>query len=196
MIIFGWRSKGETEWSGLLNCAACDRWTNHFGIKVNRYFTLFFVPVLPLWNDTKVVCGLCLAERRLLPAEFQAIKQVAIANRNLVLAVQDQPFRSEELLSQLTDPSAAGPEVRWLLPSPAPAAAPDVEPSAPPLGHEDVMASGANFCPDCGWPQSNPYRRFCSQCGRHLDTTEGLTPQGQTEPSTAPRSRRRYRRRA
>lgn len=62
MIVFGWRARGEPGWTGLLHCQGCDQWAMQYAYRVKRWFTLFFIPVVPLWSDWKIVCGNCGSE--------------------------------------------------------------------------------------------------------------------------------------
>ncbi|MFU7562154.1 zinc-ribbon domain-containing protein [Roseiconus sp. JC912] len=48
MVIFGISTKQKVESAGEFNCPACASKTTCGRIVIARYFTLFFIPVLPL----------------------------------------------------------------------------------------------------------------------------------------------------
>lgn len=104
MIIWGWRSKGEPEWSGIVECPKCQKWRLHYGIRVKRWFTLFFIPVMPLWGDSKVICAVCLREEKLPRETYAAVAQTAIANLQMAEAATPRPEVSEpHLLNDKTE---------------------------------------------------------------------------------------------
>ena len=139
MIVFGWKSQSGAEWSGVLKCEKCWQWGMHYGVRLKRHFTLFFIPLVPLWGNTKVVCGQCNAEHVLGPVEFNEIQHLAEANLQIAIAARNNPERAEELLVQLTEP-------RWLLP-----------------------AGGSTFtparsCDRCGTASATT-DKYCASCG-------------------------------
>ncbi|TAK67140.1 MAG: hypothetical protein EPO22_03185 [Dehalococcoidia bacterium] len=103
MIIWGWRSKGEPEWSGIIECPQCSKWRLHYGVRVKRWFTLFFIPVFPLWGDSKVLCAVCLREEKLSSEAYAAVAQAAISNLKLADAGRRPELADQLLLDQNTE---------------------------------------------------------------------------------------------
>lgn len=139
MIVFGWKTQGGAEWSGILRCEKCRQWGMHFGVRVKRHFTLFFVPLVPLWGDTKVVCGQCGAEHPVGAVQFVEVQRLAEANLKLAIGARENPDRAQDLLNGLT-------EAPWLQPLSRPA-----------------LGSGMT-CSRCGTAGA-PGDKFCSSCG-------------------------------
>jgi len=139
VIVFGWKSQGGADWSGILKCEKCHEWSMHYGVRVKRHFTLFFVPVVPLWANTKVVCSECNATRPLGAIQFAEVQHLAEVNLKLAIAARDNPDRAQELLQALVEPP-------WLQ-----------QPSRLALTAGPVCARcgagpapGDKFCPSCG----------------------------------------------
>lgn len=60
MILFGWRTTVQVVLSLVLGCGRCGRTAAHHLEKRRRWFTLFFVPLVPLstsYVDTCLTCG-------------------------------------------------------------------------------------------------------------------------------------------
>jgi hypothetical protein len=58
-IIFGYRSKPTIEGGFKNTCPSCRRKTIHGVIRVTKWFTLFFIPVIPFSNKLFVGCNVC-----------------------------------------------------------------------------------------------------------------------------------------
>ena len=60
MIIFGTRTMQSVRSTGIFNCPRCGQ-PRHYQYKsVNRWFTLYFIPVIPLGSmGTYIQCGQC-----------------------------------------------------------------------------------------------------------------------------------------
>ena len=99
-IIFGWRSWGEPVWTGLLLCEQCRNWAIHYGIRVKRFFTLFFLPVLPLGSDTNVICSICLHKRQLGPGEFAQAEKLGRFNYDLAVLARENPEEYEKVVAK------------------------------------------------------------------------------------------------
>ena len=98
MILFGWRKKGEVAWSGLLKCEACARWRLHYGVRAKRWFTLFFIPVIPLWGDNHLMCAVCARKQQVSAPEFDSLRERAVRNLRLAEQYEHDP---QELQRQL-----------------------------------------------------------------------------------------------
>ena len=110
MIIFGWRSKGEAEWSGILSCVQCGQITSHYGIRVKRYFTIFFIPIIPLWSDSKSICSDCLHETKLGPEQYIETRELAQANYDLALLVKRSEMERQGSLPEAQPLAMERPE--------------------------------------------------------------------------------------
>jgi hypothetical protein len=108
MILFGWRKKGEVAWSGLLKCEACARWRLHYGIRAKRWFTLFFIPVIPLWGDNQLMCAVCVRKQQVSQQEFEALCEAGVRNRELAEQYQDNPQELARRLALANPEPAAG----------------------------------------------------------------------------------------
>jgi zinc-ribbon family len=58
-FLFGFRRKAKAVGQMDRQCAKCSRSTIHTAIESKRWFTLFFIPVIPLASDLTVRCNLC-----------------------------------------------------------------------------------------------------------------------------------------
>ena len=141
MIIFGWRSKGEADWSGFLNCQRCAQLSPHYGIRLKRYFTIFFIPIIPLWSDSKTVCSDCLYETKLGPEEYIAARELAQTYYDMALLAKRDPERYRSMISEM--------ERRGSLPE------------AQPLAIEEPERA---TCTSCG-TSLNELDKFCTSCG-------------------------------
>ena len=60
MIIFGYRGRDRTVGNGSFNCPNCRASRSYEHKKLQRWFTLYFVPVFPLQTlGERIVCGAC-----------------------------------------------------------------------------------------------------------------------------------------
>ena len=59
VILFGWRSKPKVVGQLQNKCSHCKRKTMHGLVKVTKWFTLYFIPVIPFSNKLYDICGVC-----------------------------------------------------------------------------------------------------------------------------------------
>ncbi len=61
MIIFGIRSKEKTKPAGAHHCPVCGRQREFAQLHQGRWFTLFFIPVIPLGSTNlhRLTCTTC-----------------------------------------------------------------------------------------------------------------------------------------
>lgn len=149
MIVFGWRTKGTPEWAGVLHCAKCGEWGHHYGYRVNRTFTLFFLPILPLWSDTKVACQNCGYEKRLGPRDFTELGSLADFNRRLAILARDNPEEYERVVAELQ--SRRAPQL------------------GEPGTEQNALIVQGRVCRECG-TINRQADKFCISCGRPLVT--------------------------
>jgi len=77
VIIYGWRRTVGDRWQGRLHCNFCGSWGLHYGLRVRRWLTLFFIPVFRLWGDWLVECGSCECAYKVKRSDWEAIKQAS-----------------------------------------------------------------------------------------------------------------------
>lgn len=82
-MIFGWRSKSGADWSGILRCTRCQKWRLHYGMRTKRQFTLYFLPVLPLGSNRKLMCASCLLETSVDESTFAQRRLQGEENRRI-----------------------------------------------------------------------------------------------------------------
>ena len=58
-FFFGWRSKAKALGQLENPCQKCSRSTVHAAIESKKWFTLFFIPVIPLGSKFVLRCGVC-----------------------------------------------------------------------------------------------------------------------------------------
>jgi hypothetical protein len=59
VVIFGWFRQPTFLASRTEECSTCGEIGNHWLIRKTNWFTLFWIPVLPLWISHGQVCGNC-----------------------------------------------------------------------------------------------------------------------------------------
>lgn len=115
MIIFGWRKSPSTTWQGLLPCPFCQGVAIHMGCKVRRWFTLFFIPVVPLWSDRYVLCNRCGYQRQV-GAEEEAELQDASQGLLALYELQKQdPEAAERIIGQIDSGRASAADLSALV---------------------------------------------------------------------------------
>ena len=58
-FFFGWRTKSKVLGQFENPCQKCSRPTVHAAIEAKKWFTLFFIPVIPLGSKFVLRCGVC-----------------------------------------------------------------------------------------------------------------------------------------
>jgi hypothetical protein len=59
MVIFGWRQTAKELAAMMMQCRRCGMPGWQHVVRTITWFTLFFLPVLPLWFSWKAICGTC-----------------------------------------------------------------------------------------------------------------------------------------
>lgn len=59
MILFGYRQTVKEQARFMSQCRNCNMQGWQVVVRVLTWFTLFFIPVLPLWISRKQQCGTC-----------------------------------------------------------------------------------------------------------------------------------------
>jgi hypothetical protein len=59
LFLFGLRRKAKVLGQVDQSCSKCNRQTVHSAIESQRWFTMFFIPVIPLGKSYAVRCNLC-----------------------------------------------------------------------------------------------------------------------------------------
>jgi hypothetical protein len=58
-FLFGMRKKATSLGQLDRSCSKCARTTVHVAIEAKKWFTLFFIPVIPLGSNYAIRCGVC-----------------------------------------------------------------------------------------------------------------------------------------
>lgn len=63
-IIFGISSKEKARSAGSFQCPVCETTRDYSELRISRYFSLFFIPILPLGSTStgRIVCNHCRSE--------------------------------------------------------------------------------------------------------------------------------------
>lgn len=59
MLIFGIRTKSKPVGHVLYHCSHCHANRVHTALSISKYFTLFFIAILPLGREYQIACNLC-----------------------------------------------------------------------------------------------------------------------------------------
>jgi len=59
MIIYGYRSRNKVMGQLPYVCPQCQRNGYHSVVRTSRYFTLFWIPIIPIGKSTTARCNLC-----------------------------------------------------------------------------------------------------------------------------------------
>lgn len=59
MIIYGYRRRNKVMGQVPYVCAQCKRNGYHAVVRTSRFFTLFWIPIIPLGSSTTARCNLC-----------------------------------------------------------------------------------------------------------------------------------------
>jgi len=59
ILLFGYKTKPKIEGGFKHKCINCKRATIHSIVRVTKWFTLFFIPIIPFSNKLFVKCNLC-----------------------------------------------------------------------------------------------------------------------------------------
>lgn len=68
-FIFGLRSRANVMGAQVLDCAHCGTQQLHQVVRIRRFFTLFFIPLIPFPSTYRAVCTVCKTRRRLRGAD-------------------------------------------------------------------------------------------------------------------------------
>ncbi len=77
MIIFGSKTKPKVLGGIRAACKGCKRQTEHGFVKVTEWFTLYFIPLIPLSNDLFCICGACGAKAKIEGEHKKRIMEIA-----------------------------------------------------------------------------------------------------------------------
>jgi hypothetical protein len=59
MIVYGLRSRNKVLGQVAYECSQCHQIAYHSGVRTTKWFTLFWVPVIPFSKKTTARCGTC-----------------------------------------------------------------------------------------------------------------------------------------
>ena len=152
MIIFGWRSIVKN--IGVVFKRMCDHCHNEeywVLTRITRWFTLFFIPVLPLESKYFLSCPICKYGFDLKGEQLKKIKPLAELNQLLVDGKITEP-EYHTRLNLLNGDSAQTVEARVI--------------ESQPL----EIKGGLAYCASCG-KQVTKELKFCGNCGSAVVTT-------------------------
>ncbi len=147
MIIFGWRSIIKN--IGIVFKRMCDHCHNEeYWIlsRTTRWFTLFFIPVIPLESKYFLSCPICKYGFDLKGDQLEKIKPLAELNQLLVDGkINDSEYQMR--MNQLNGNSAQHIEARVIESQPV-----------------QESKEGLTYCADCGTGVTKDLK-FCGNCG-------------------------------
>lgn len=78
MIIFGWGFRTSKSYGPVrkIQCNNCNNETSWHLQKTTRWFTLFFIPVIPYKTNYLLVCPVCRSYLELQKVEFQKLREL------------------------------------------------------------------------------------------------------------------------
>jgi len=77
LIIFGVKRRRNQLGVAFLMCARCQRPCAHAVVQIRTWFSLFFIPVIPLGSKYFTSCSLCGVATRIDAAQAEHLQQVA-----------------------------------------------------------------------------------------------------------------------
>jgi hypothetical protein len=79
MVVFGWRQTAKQLATMMMQCRHCGMQGRQHVFRTITWFTLFWVPVLPLHFGWKMVCGTCGGKTKITKAQADAFAAQAPA---------------------------------------------------------------------------------------------------------------------
>ena len=160
-IIFGYRTLLKNFGEVFKNmCAHCHNEKYWVLSRASKWFTLFFIPIIPISSTYFLRCPVCKYGTKLDHEQVEKMKPIAEANTLLtggMITEQQYRLRLGLLSSEQAAPSIANGSKD---PRPSPAIA--TSDSGPP------PKTIACFCENCGTRFSEG-ERFCGRCGNSLN---------------------------
>ncbi len=108
MIIYGWgrRTSKEVGQSRTYTCPNC-RNVNRFRLTtVRKWFTLFFIPLIPYETSHLELCPICRAGRKIGKAEMEDLLKEAMADQSYITGGSPAPS-----IPPVVDPGPSGQRV-------------------------------------------------------------------------------------
>ena len=78
-FLFGVRTKAKPIGQVENSCSQCGRPTMQAIVETQRWFTLFFIPVIPLGGNQSARCGVCGLTKKCSPELKSQVKALAMA---------------------------------------------------------------------------------------------------------------------
>ena len=78
-FLFGVRTKAKALAQVENSCSKCGRPTMHAIAETQKWFTLFFIPVIPLGGNHFAKCGVCGLTKKCSPEMANQVKTMAMA---------------------------------------------------------------------------------------------------------------------
>jgi hypothetical protein len=89
-VIFG--SKGKVEFKGIYwdKCKSCSKEGPISAFDAKRYFTLFFIPLIPYNSKRIIKCNRCSAEKEISKEEAKAIDPKIMNEKDFLIKYKDK----------------------------------------------------------------------------------------------------------
>ncbi len=102
MIIFGTRGVKSTKETGQFNCPQCERQTGYRHRKVTKFFTLYFIPLIPLGSAGEYVeCNQC--KCTFIPRVLDNSPSTPNNDREAFIAIYEKAIKHSMVLIMLAD---------------------------------------------------------------------------------------------
>ena len=81
LILFGIRRRRRQLGVVLMMCQRCQRPCAHTTVQVKTFFTLFFIPVIPMGSKYYTVCSMCAVATNIPKAHAEALQEASAQQR-------------------------------------------------------------------------------------------------------------------
>ncbi len=110
LIIFGIRRRRSQLGVLLVQCRHCHRPCAHVVTKVSPWFTVFFIPLIPLGHKYFTVCSMCAATARITEAEADSLVAVAAQQASRPVEMTPDGPLSPPPWPSAPEPSSSSPD--------------------------------------------------------------------------------------
>ncbi len=105
MIIYGAKTRSKELWTGVMPCPHCEKNTWHVATEYSKWFSLFFIPLIPYKRHLIFTCRVC-GHSFELKTEYKAKFRDFLAGRPVV------EVQTAEEMASGTEPVVAQPEIK------------------------------------------------------------------------------------
>ena len=171
VIIFGTKRMRRNLGVVFMMCQRCNAPCAHTILRLHSWFTLFFIPVIPLGSRYLTVCSMCAGQVRIDGAQAEQLRQAALAQAahqshhtadGPISAYGSAPLPTPEPFASTASTAlmpgmVAGAPIHDAVPSTS------VSPAFTPNGLGQLQGPNS-FCTSCG-NSLNASHAFCDSCG-------------------------------